>query len=93
VKKILMFYLDGCPYCRDAMQAVHELREKDPAYGALEIEMVEETRRRDLSDAHDYYYVPTLYVGDEKVYEARPGQRYREIRANVKRAFDRALQG
>ena len=31
--------------------------------------MVDESWETALADAHDYYYVPTWYVGGEKVFE------------------------
>ena len=42
----------------------------------------------EVADQYDYYYVPTLFIGDEKLYECKPGQGIDQIREN----FDRVLQ-
>jgi glutaredoxin len=42
MKKLTMFYLENCPYCRNTQAALAALRELDPAYGQVEIEMIEE---------------------------------------------------
>jgi hypothetical protein len=34
-----------------------------------------------------------MFIGDEKIYEAHPGQTYEEIREAVKNVFDKALEG
>ncbi len=91
MKKILMFYMPGCPYCRQGMEALRELQEEVPAYRTLEIQMIDETAFPEVADRYDYYRVPTMYVGDEKVYEAHPGEGYEECRTMVRKALDAAL--
>ena len=39
----------------------------------------------------DYYYVPTIYMGGRKLYEAHPSDDYDKIRRSVKAALDEAL--
>jgi hypothetical protein len=34
--------------------------------------MIEETEEKGYADAHDYYYVPTFYVGGVKIFEGSP---------------------
>ena len=80
-KKILAFYLEGCPYCRQARKAVDEL-------GGADIEWVEETQHPEISERYDYYYVPSMFVDGVKVYEAKRGETYEECKANVKRVID-----
>ena len=38
-----------------------------------------------------YYYVPSMFIGTEKLYEAQPGQSYDEIKSHVKAALDAAM--
>lgn len=90
MKKLLLFYLEDCPYCRYAKRAVRELAAENGKYAA-EIEWVEESEKPDISAKYDYYYVPTLFCGAEKLYEARPGQSYSEVKACLKEAIDRAI--
>ena len=83
-----MFYLKVCPYCIKAEQAIKELTAENPDYGKIKIERIEEAMHPEIAREYDYWYVPTLFVGKEKAYEARPGHSYEEIRANIKRVFD-----
>jgi len=89
--KIIIFYFDGCPYCRNAKLALDELLRENPAYGKLDIEWVNEKKEADRSKQYDYYYDPTIFVGEHKLYEAHPGDDYAFIKKNVKAALDSAL--
>ena len=40
--------------------------------------------------AGQYYYVPSIFMDGEKLYEAQPGHSYDKIYAEVKRVFDAA---
>ena len=91
MKKITMFYLIHCPYCRQASRAIDELTAENPAYGDIEIDYVEESMQPSVAEQYDYYYVPTMFFGKEKQYEARPGESYEECKTNVRRVFDAAL--
>jgi thiol-disulfide isomerase/thioredoxin len=90
MKKILAFYIDGCPYCRQARKAVDELK-KETQYANLQIEWVNENQHPEISERYDYYYVPTMFVDDVKIYEAKRGETYEECRENVKRVFDSSI--
>jgi glutaredoxin len=37
MKKVTWFYMNGCPYCRNAEQAYEAILEKHPEYKNLEI--------------------------------------------------------
>ena len=89
MQKITFFYLHYCPYCRKAEQAFEELKQENPAYGAVEIDAYEETEHPDVVSRYDFYYAPTLYVGKEKIYEAHPGDDYGTIKAHVRRLWKR----
>ena len=91
MKEIEVFYLNGCPYCANARRAVAELKEEDPAYAGIALRWIEEREHPELADKRDYFRVPALFRGEEKLYEADPSHGFGEIRENVKKAFDRVL--
>ena len=92
MRNITFFYMRGCPYCRNANKAIEELMQENPLYTEVQIKRIDEDDPpADLTGHYDYYYVPTMFIGDEKIYEAHPGQTYEEIREAVKNVFDKAL--
>lgn len=91
MKKITLFYLETCPYCIHAKNALAELRSENPAYKDVEIDWIEESRQPELADRYDYYYVPTIYDGEKKLYEADPAQDYAAIRESIRTALDTVL--
>ena len=88
MKTVKAFLLTGCPYCRNGLRAYDELCEKHPEYNDIPVDWVYEDKQPEVADQYDYYYVPTLFIGDEKLYECKPGQGIDQIREN----FDRVLQ-
>ena len=101
MSNITYFYMRGCPYCRNANKAIEELTQANPLYAVncadvskiVGINRIDENDPpADLTGYYDYYYVPTMFIGDEKIYEAHPGQTYEEIREAVKNVFDKALE-
>ena len=91
MQKLTLFYLETCPYCRNALAALEELRKLDPAYGQVEIDMIEESRQPELAEQYDYYSVPTIFAGDKKLYEAKLFDSYDVIRGHLQAALDGAL--
>lgn len=91
MKEITAFYLNGCPYCRGAKEALAELVSENPAYGEVPVHWYEESESPDVVQGHSYYYVPSMFIGTEKLYEAQPGQSYDEIKSHVKAALDAAM--
>ncbi len=73
--KLTLFYLAHCPFCKRALQYIEEWKQTHPEYATLEIELIEESEHPDIADRYDYYYVPTFYLGEEKLHE---GGIYRE---------------
>mgnify|MGYP001148664414 CR=1 FL=1 len=69
MRDVLMFILPGCPHCRYALEAQEELLRAHPEWRDIPLRIVDESQERAFADAHDYYYVPTWYVGGEKVFE------------------------
>ncbi len=93
MKEVKLFVLDGCPYCRQAFEALEDLKAENARYGEVPINVYEENKDPEVVAKHDYYYAPTMYIGEDKLYEAHPGESYAECRAEVKKVLDRAMQG
>ena len=91
MKKLTIFHLDDCPYCHNARKALAELKAETPEYGQVDVEWVEESQHPEIVEGHDYYYVPTIYAGSQKLYEAHPGEPYSECKANVRTALNMVL--
>ena len=91
MKKITLFYLEDCPYCHYAKRAFKELIEEEPAYSEIQVDWVEESRQPKIAAQYDYYYVPTIFYGNEKLYEAHPSEKYEDCKKNVKSALDTVL--
>lgn len=62
MKKITMMYLKGCPYCKQAMNWMEELKQEQPVYQNINITYIEESEQPQLADTLDYWYVPTYFV-------------------------------
>lgn len=69
MKGILLFVMDGCPHCKLALRYQRELLSEHPEWGDVPVKIVDETMEPNFAGGFDYYYVPTYYVGDEKVHE------------------------
>ena len=91
MKKLTFIYLKGCPYCMKAMKAFDALLGANEEYKKVEIDAVEEGENPDRIATLDYYNVPTYYIGDEKLFEASPGDSYEVIEAATKKALEAAL--
>ncbi len=91
MEKVTIFYLEHCPYCRKAQQAVGELLTREPAFGKLAIDWVEESRQPELADQYDYYFVPSVFAGKEKLYECLPSEDYDSIHRHLREAFAQAM--
>ena len=87
MKEIELFYLPNCPYCKNAQKAVDELQAENAAFRNIEILWIDESAEPDKAASRDYWYVPTIFYGEKKLYEAEPGQDYDTIKENVKSAF------
>ena len=69
MKKIMLFTLSYCGFCQRAMQYVRECKTEFPEYKQLDIEIIDESEQKELARTYQYYYVPTFYIGLEKVHE------------------------
>ena len=90
MQKLTLFYLESCPYCRNALAALDAIRKANPDYAAVEIDMIEESRQPEIAERYDYYRVPTIFAGDKKIYEAKVFDSYDVIEKNVQAALDAA---
>ena len=90
-KKVTFFYLPGCPYCKNANKAIEELVQENPAYGDVAFERINELDPPDGISGYNYYYVPSMFIGKEKIYEANPAQGYEDIKESVRAVLERAI--
>lgn len=91
MKKVTWFYLEDCPYCKNAKKALAELKEENPTYKDVEIDFIEENAHPEIVDQYDYHAVPCLWIGGDKLYEAHLFEKYDETKSNVKRVLDAAM--
>ena len=90
MKKITLFYLTNCPYCHDTRRALAELSEENPAYAVISVDWIEESQQAELASQYDY--VPSIFAGNKKLYEAKPSENYASIKKNVGEALDAVLE-
>lgn len=86
MKPVLLFIMESCPYCQQALHWMEELTRANPKYSDVEIKIIDETLQPDIANKYDYYYVPTYYIDGEKVHE---GVATKDIIRNV---FEKASQ-
>ncbi len=91
MKTIELFHLPDCPYCIKAERAIKELCAENPAYAGIEVTWIDESVQVEYANRKDYYYVPTIFYGEEKLYEANPCEGSTEIKAAIRSAFDKVL--
>ena len=93
MQKLTLFYLEHCPYCRKAFRVLVALAAEKPEYAAVELERVEESRFPEIAGRYDYYYVPCVFLGGEKLWECSPADGYDEILGHLRAALDAAIEG
>lgn len=86
MRKVTMFVMEGCPYCRQALRWMDELMRDYPEYGDVELEIIDETKQPEIADQWDYYYVPTYFVGRDKLHEGVA------TKEKIQRVLERALK-
>jgi thioredoxin 1 len=69
MKPVLMFILASCPYCKQALSWMEELKKENEKYVNINVEIIDEARQPDIANQYDYYLVPTYYIDGEKVHE------------------------
>ena len=91
MKTIELFHLPGCPYCIKADRAIQELMEEHPAYSSIDVKWIDESAEPEYAETKDYYYVPSIFFGNVKLYEANPSEGSKEIKSAIRSAFDTVL--
>ena len=74
MKEIKLFYKETCPHCRKAEEMMENIFAARPEYKSIPLRKIEETKEPDYASKFDYYYVPTFYVGDDKLHEGVPSK-------------------
>ena len=69
MKKVQLFYLKNCPFCKKAFAYIEAAKAAHPELQAVEIELIEEEEEAERAAKYDYYYVPTFYIDGVKVHE------------------------
>ena len=83
MEKLQIFYLKHCPYCKNAIKALEELQKENPNYKSINIEWIEENENSELANKYDYYRVPSIFLGNKKLYECNPSHDYITIKNNL----------
>ncbi|MFI3318667.1 MAG: thioredoxin [Rikenellaceae bacterium] len=52
-----------------ALAYIEQIKREREDLAGVEIELVDELKEAARADRYDYYYVPTFYLGDEKLSE------------------------
>ena len=71
-KKVKMMMLDSCPYCKQAFKMMDKLQAQHPEYKNVDIDVIEERKEPEKIKGYDYWYVPTFFVGEQKILEGVP---------------------
>ncbi len=87
VKKITLLKIEGCPYCKQAFKAIEKLKAENKNFADVEIEIIDNYSDLAKPFKQDYYYVPSVFVGNKKLYEAYPGETFEECFENLQRVF------
>jgi glutaredoxin len=85
MKEVKMFMFESCPHCRRAKEMIVEIFAEHPEYIKIPFTIIDERDYPEIAGKHDYYYVPTFYVGDEKMMEGVP------TKEAIEKVFARAL--
>ena len=69
MQELVLFYLPHCPHCKLAIRCLEQLQKEDPAYGAIPIRWIDESREKALAESYDYWYVPSFWLNGQKLHE------------------------
>ena len=93
MKTATIFYLETCPYCIKGRKALAELQAENPDYAAIDVTWIEESRNAALADTYDYYSVPSIFAGKDKLFECSALMGYDEIKEGFRQALDQVVRG
>ena len=85
MKKIMMFTMRSCPYCKEALRLMDDLFAEDAGYKSLEIEKVDERALPLIAREYNYYFVPAFFVDGKKMHEGAASLE------KIRRVFDAAM--
>lgn len=83
--ELILFILPECPYCKEALNIIEDLKSENEIYKEIEITLIDERKNSELASQYDYYYVPTFYFGKTKLHEGAA------TRDKVAAVFDKYL--
>ncbi len=86
MKPIVMFITSWCPYCKQALYFMEELKKENRKYEDIEVKIIDEEKEPNIAKKYDYYYVPTYYIESTKVHE---GATSKEI---IRKIFEKAYR-
>lgn len=84
MKDITVLITDWCPHCKRAINWIDEVKQENPKYKEIKVEIIDEEKTPEIAQQYDYYYVPTYFVGKRKAFE---GGTTKEI---VRKVFEEA---
>ncbi len=66
-----LFILRTCPYCKRTLRQLDELKEEFSELASVidGLKIVAEEEKPDYANSYDYHLVPTLFKGNEKLFE------------------------
>jgi glutaredoxin len=74
MKEVKMFLMGTCPHCKRALALMEEICLEQPQYKEVVVKQIDETKDPAYAEKFDYYYVPSYFVGDEKLHEGVPSK-------------------
>ena len=69
MKDITVLITDWCPHCKRAINWIDEVKQENPKYQEIKVEIIDEEKTPSIAKQYDYYYVPTYFVGTRKAFE------------------------
>jgi len=67
--KITEFIYPGYPYCIRMGEIMTELKAENPELSQIELEIIDETIHPEIAGKYDYFYCPSFYLGERKIFE------------------------
>ena len=80
MKPVTMFILEDCPYSKQACEWMSELKNENPKYKQVEVNIIDEDKHPDIAERYDFERVPTYFVNGIKAHE---GAATKDIVRNV----------
>jgi glutaredoxin len=70
MKKLLVFYGDGCGYCKKAKMLIKRALDTHPKFLSLDIQYI--NNESEHSQPYSHQVVPAFYCGDTLFFEGNP---------------------